>query len=206
MGGENREGAACPQRAGRAAAPRVRRAGALRRSLALAALAALALAPAAHAGSETAPLFRIERSKNANVVQYDARLSPDGRLDAREPVVAYWLRLAGDGRRESLSWIQRKFAYGFDARLAAQRAEAVLEMAAPIGRPLRVREVAGAWRAETRIAERPALIERVYVRSDDDGGWPRVLYVDLHGIDAESGAPVFERVVPAEGGRRASGP
>jgi hypothetical protein len=200
MGGEDREGAAGPKRTGRAGARPARRAGALRRGLApaLGALALAALLPARAAHADAAPLFRVERSKNANVVQYDVRVGADGRLDPDEPVVAYWVRLAGDGRQEPLTWVQRKFAYGFDAHLAAQRDAAVLEMAAPIGRPLRVRRIAGAWRAETRIDERPALIERIYVRSDDAGTWPRVLYVELHGSDAETGAPVFERLVPAD--------
>jgi hypothetical protein len=44
------------------------------------------------------PLFKIERSKNANIIQYDAQLGADGKLHAREPVVAYWLRLAEQGQ------------------------------------------------------------------------------------------------------------
>ena len=39
-------------------------------------------------------LFKIERSKNANIVQYDAQVGPDGKLLKKEPVVAYWIRLA----------------------------------------------------------------------------------------------------------------
>src|SRR4030043_353480 len=58
-------------------------------------------------------LFIIERSKNANVVHYDARLTADGKLDPKEPVIAYWILLAEDGRRKGLSWIEKKMAYGF---------------------------------------------------------------------------------------------
>ena len=41
--------------------------------------------------SKTSPLFIIERNKNANVVHYDARLTADGKLDPKEPVIAYWV-------------------------------------------------------------------------------------------------------------------
>jgi len=68
---------------------------------------------AAAAQTKTSPLFIIERSKNANVVHYDARLTADGELDPKEPVIAYWIRLAEDGRREELSWIEKKKTYGF---------------------------------------------------------------------------------------------
>ena len=64
--------------------------------------------------AETHPLFIIERSKNANVVHYDARLTADGKLDPKEPVIAYYVMLAEDGRRKELNWIEKKMAYGFD--------------------------------------------------------------------------------------------
>ncbi len=59
------------------------------------------------------PLFVIERSTNANVIHYDAKLGKDGVLDAKEPVVAYWIMLAGDGGREELTMLERSRAYGF---------------------------------------------------------------------------------------------
>jgi len=62
---------------------------------------------------KTRPLFIIERSKNANVVHYDARLTADGKLDPKQPVIAYWIMLAKEGRREELSWIEKKKAHGF---------------------------------------------------------------------------------------------
>jgi len=48
------------------------------------------LASPAPAQTKTSPLFIIERNKNANVVHYDARLTADGKLDPKEPVIAYW--------------------------------------------------------------------------------------------------------------------
>ncbi|MFB3077782.1 MAG: DUF4833 domain-containing protein [Lysobacterales bacterium] len=60
-------------------------------------------------------LFKIERSKNANIVQYDARVLPDGKLDPDKPVVGYWIRLAEDGRKMKLRFLEKRFAYGFRA-------------------------------------------------------------------------------------------
>ncbi len=72
----------------------------------------LLAAPAA-ARTKTSPLFVIERNVNANVVHYDARLTADGTLDPKEPVIAYWVMLAKDGHRQKLNWIEKKKAYGF---------------------------------------------------------------------------------------------
>ena len=81
------------------------------------AVLALLIVPA-EAQIKTSPLFIIERSKNANVVHYDARLTADGKLDPKDPVIAYWVLSAEDGRREELSWIEKKKAYGFDIKPA----------------------------------------------------------------------------------------
>src|SRR5712691_865167 len=69
-------------------------------------------------GSRYLPLFVIERSVNANVVHYDAKLGPDGKLDPREPVVAYWIMGAEDGRRQDLNAIERLRAYGFSTQVS----------------------------------------------------------------------------------------
>jgi hypothetical protein len=59
-------------------------------------------------------LFIIERSKNRNVVHYEAQLSQDGKLHPQGPVIVYWIMLAEDGRREPLNRIERHVAYGFE--------------------------------------------------------------------------------------------
>ncbi len=74
------------------------------------------LAASAAAQMKTSPLFIIERSKNANVVHYAARLTADGKLDTKEPVIVYCVLRAEDGRRKKLSWIEKKKAYGFTIR------------------------------------------------------------------------------------------
>ena len=42
---------------------------------------------------ERQSLFRIERSKNANILQYDAQIGPDGKLNKKEPVIVYCVLL-----------------------------------------------------------------------------------------------------------------
>ena len=137
----------------------------------LAALGALALAVSAAPtviGSEADPraerLFRIERSKNANVVVYDAILTEDGLLRSKKPVEAYWLALAKDGQRKELSRIQKRFAYGFKARFL-DADTVVMNMAADIGRDITVDVVDGKPRALTDIDGVEAVLNRIYVKS-----------------------------------------
>src|SRR5260370_28628112 len=69
-------------------------------------------APRAFGQINYVPLFTIERNTNANVVHYEARLK-DGKIDPHEPVVAYWIMAAEDGRRQELNLIEKLKAYGF---------------------------------------------------------------------------------------------
>ena len=146
--------------------------------------------------ARTAPLFRIERSKNANVVQYAVQLRADGSLDPKEPVVAYWLRLAKDGRRKELSWVQRRFAYGFETDYDRETRVATLRMRADIGREIRVVRTDHGYRAELPIDGRPAIVERIFIESIEGGVLPKVEHIDFWGADVETGEPRYERFEP----------
>src|SRR5580692_3140542 len=65
---------------------------------------------------KSVPLFTIEKSSNANRVQYDARLTADGHIDPKQPVVAYWIMAAENGRHQELNILERAKAYGFTLR------------------------------------------------------------------------------------------
>ena len=153
------------------------------------------IASAASARS-TSRLFVITRSKNANFVRYDVRLKSDGSLDREAPLVAYWILAAEDNRRESLSWLERRLAYGYE--VSDVRDDGFqLRLAAFERRPLRVeRDGAGAFRARTQIGNRPAFLRRVFVDTSERGVLPSVNYVELHGSDATRSSPVSERITP----------
>ena len=150
-------------------------------------------ARAAHARAAV-PLFRITRSKNANVVQYDAMLKSAAELDPREPVVCYWLELAEDGRREPLRGLEHR-AYGF--KVAPERGGSwLLYLNAARDRAVRVVHWQGRWVAQVVIAGRSAVLTRIFVASDESGLIPSVRWIDLFGVDMVTGKPSTERVKP----------
>jgi len=141
-------------------------------------------------------LFKIERSKNANIVQYDVQLTPDGKLYPKEPVIAYWVRLAEDGRRRELSFIQKKWAYGFETKYDAKGNFAIMKMVAKIGRKIRVYEVDGVYRGEIQICGHPAFIEKVFITSIECGFFPNVKSIGLYGKDTRTGEDRYEKTKP----------
>ena len=147
----------------------------------------LALADRSEAAAHPQRLFHIERSKNANIVVYDALVDAGGRLDPERPLEAHWELLAEEGQRKKLSRIQRKMAYGFKARFVSDNTVS-LKMAADIRREILVQVVG--------IDGRPSVLERIYVKSIEGGLLPSVEYLDLFGRDLETGRERSERLVP----------
>lgn len=141
-------------------------------------------------------LFRIERNSNDNIIQYDAQVGHDGKLDPHEPVVGYWIRLAEQGQVKELSSVQRKFAYGFKARYNASDDTAEIKMAANIGRLITVRRVGDHFRALTDIDGKLSHIDMIYIHANGKGMSTKVEYIELRGTDAETGDDCYEHFIP----------
>ena len=141
-------------------------------------------------------LFRIERNTNDNIIQYDAQIGRDGKLDSREPVVGYWIRLAEEGQEEKLSFVQRKFAYGFKAKYNAGEDTAEVKMAAEIGRLITVRRVGDHYRALADIDGKLSYVDTIYIHAKGKGMSTKVEYIELRGIDSDTGDDRYERFIP----------
>jgi len=141
-------------------------------------------------------LFKIERSKNANIVQYDAQVGPDGKLLKKEPVVAYWIRLAEQGQVQKLSWIQRTFAFGFKAKLDRTRETAELDMSGDFGRPIIVIREGDHYRATAPIDGSQSYLEKIFIQAHGKGISVTIEYIELFGKDMETGEARYQKFVP----------
>ncbi len=141
-----------------------------------------------------AELFRIARSKNANVVAYEANLVGAHQVDDREPVRAVWLMDAEDGRRDGLTLFERLFAFGFDVETASPQPGFWVILKAQRARPIRMRESEGCPRAFAIISGREAILRRIYVEASGSGLVPAVQSVSLFGVDPATGEPLKETI------------
>ena len=141
-------------------------------------------------------LFHIERNKNANIVQYDARLGTDGLLHPEQPVVAYWVRLAEQGQTRELTWIQRKFAYGFTAKFNKDKNTATLDMAASLGRTIMVMLDGDDYRAMADINGVTSYVDKLYIHASGEGLSTRVDYIELYGFSVQDRSKQYERFTP----------
>jgi hypothetical protein len=169
-----------------------------RRSL-LVALAGLAVTIAASdtasAGGSYQKLFFIARSKSSAEVHYDARVRSDGSLEPTDTVTAYWRDIWGDGTVH-MGPIKtfEKIAYGWDTEPSGNGSYA-FKMRAFKDRPMWIVKAGARWRLQTTVLGKHAYLNKLYVKTDESGIFPKVLYVDIYGDDATSGAPLFEHLV-----------
>jgi hypothetical protein len=159
---------------------------------------ALILAPAILIAAETErqSLFKIERSKNANIIQYDAQFGADGKLNNKEPVIGYWIRLAEQGQVKKLSWVQRKFAFGFDTKFHRDSNSATINMVADIGQPIQVRYENGKYRAIMEIDGQSSELDRIFIQAHGKGISVNVEYVEIFGKDLATGEKTYARIIP----------
>ena len=158
---------------------------------------ALALSPALSALADDYTydkLFFIQRSKNANEVHYDARVTKDGSLDGKDPVAGYWINKAEDNSRSGISLLQ-KIAYGFDVNPGATAGTYTMKLKAFPERPLMLLKLDGKWRARVQIAGKQAYLTKLYVATDESGIMPKVLYTDIFGEEVNGGKAVTEHIV-----------
>jgi hypothetical protein len=141
-------------------------------------------------------LFKIERSKNDNIVQYDVQLDPNGNLLEKAPVAAYWIRLAEQGQIEELSWVQRTFAYGFKTRPGRDKNTVEVEMKHGLGRPITVIRDGEVFRARAIIDGSPSYIDRIFIQSERKGMTIKVDYIELYGEDVQSAGERYEKFIP----------
>lgn len=163
-------------------------------SLALGFAAGYTARQAERVGAREVRLFVIERSTNANVVAYDARLG-DGGFDVRNPISVYWIMHEEGGEREELSGLERRLAFG--VRVSRATAEEVsFSLVALPERLITVRLEPEGPVATVDIRGERVRIERIFVAAKEGSLIPGVEYVEFGGTRLRDGKEAKERIRP----------
>lgn len=143
------------------------------------------------------PLFTIERNINANVVHYEARLK-DGKLDPHQPVVAYWIMAAEDGRRQELNLLEKVKAYGFNIHPDGVPESYRMVIVSDKKKEIHVLRVGNSVRAEMNIGACNAALQKIFISSHKTFLIGTPDYAEMRGTDLSTGAPCSERVTSGE--------
>jgi hypothetical protein len=137
-------------------------------------------------------LFKIERNKNANIVMYDVRVLPDGSIDKRNPMDAYWILNAEQGQRDKISAFEKK-AYGYKIKYNEAGYYDLVLKAVP-DRQMQIINVNGKYKAKIKINKKDAYLSTVYVFANDSF-IPKVEYIILTGVDVKTASKVTEKII-----------
>ena len=137
----------------------------------------------------------IERSLNPNIVHYDAKVLPDGRLDPEQPVVAYWVMGTKGGRRQELNLLERARAFGFSVQPRGADTYA-LNIVSEKKREFLITHVGDTARAESMLGNCRAVVKRIFVTMRRTLLLNLPESAELYGSDIATGQPCYERVTP----------
>lgn len=144
------------------------------------------------------PLFTIEKSSNANRVQYEARVTPNGHIDPHQPVVAYWIMAAENGRRQELNILERAKAYGFTIHPDSVPDSYRLWVVSHRDKEIHVFREGSTVRAEAVIGGRVALVEKVFIQMRKSLILSFPDYGEMFGFDRQTGERRYEKVPRTE--------
>jgi hypothetical protein len=143
------------------------------------------------------PLFVIEHSTSANAVHYEAKLK-DGKLDPQQPVIAYWVMAAENGRHQDLNLIEKLKAYGFDIRPDSEPDAYRLTIVSDRKKEIHVFRMGNTVRAAVKIGGCDAYLEKIFIAQKKSWLVNLPDYAEMFGTDMSTGAPCHERVTPAD--------
>lgn len=136
-------------------------------------------------------MFIIERSKNTNIVCYDIS-TKDNALDTSKPLEVYWIKNEDGGKREGLSFIERKMAYGYKV-VAKGTNEATIKLSAYDKQTVKICKRNNKWVALATIKGKECRLTKLYVKAKPTNSLS-VEYVELRGISTATGEEVVDRI------------
>jgi hypothetical protein len=151
--------------------------------------------PSQAAPRSLVPMFIVERTTNSNVVHYDARLSDDGEIDSKDPIAVYWTIGSAEGKRQDLSFLERRMAWGLKIRKKADGRYS-FSVVSLKQIEINVYRQGGLVRAQIPISGSPAYLRKIFVNIDGPLFSPNVNYIDLFGTDITTGVDRHERITP----------
>lgn len=145
-------------------------------------------------------LFYLQRTVNSNTVIYELNRKSDGEINPEEPIKIQWIRYATDSTYEPLSYIQRNFAYGIDARLIDEGKKSfVFYFVSYKEKPLYLFKSPhdNKYHVYTYIRNQLSVLDKVFVQIEGGTFWvPGIKYVEITGTSPSTAEKLSEKIHP----------
>ena len=144
-------------------------------------------------------LFYLQRSANINAISYDINLDKKtGKPDKDSPLHVYWLRYAeGNGEPSELTYLQRKFAYGFTSKSLGNDRYDIRIMSYDKFPLTLMKSVDGKYHIFAVVSKKHILLQKIFIQIDGGSLWsPNIAYIEMKGTDPVTGKEITERFKP----------
>ena len=145
-------------------------------------------------------VFFVQRTLNTNTIVYELNYNKDSTLNQLEPVRCFWIRYDDAGETTELSYFQKKYAYGLNAKLIdATKLIYKLNFVSYKKRDIFLSKNASGnfYKAYMVIGGKLSYIEKIFVQIDGGTFWlPKITFVEIKGHDIATGKAVSERIIP----------
>ncbi len=139
-------------------------------------------------------LFYIQRNQNPNTVIYQIQKDCSGSFVRNNPIYVFWRQFDNNGKDKPLNYIQRKLAYGYDYDVINNDAIQMNIISYPNYKIFITKNDEQIYKAVSKINNRWAELSNVYVFVEEQGAFPVVKYLELYGIQIDTGLPCYEKI------------
>jgi hypothetical protein len=145
-------------------------------------------------------LFYIQRSMNLNTIVYELNIDKFGKLNSEYPVHPYWIRYEENGEIQELSYIQKKLAYGIDAKLVNNKYQIYnLTLVSYPSQVIVLKKLSenSKTRAYTTVNGKFIELQKIFFETEGENLLsPTVKYIDISGIEVKTGKYITEKIKP----------
>lgn len=144
-------------------------------------------------------LFILQRSPNINALCYDVNIDKKtGLPDEDSPIHVYWLQYAKhNGEPAELTFIQRKFAYGYSSKKQGN-GKYDIKLVSYDKIPFTLMKGAdGKYHIFAIVSKKQIQLKSIFIQINGGSMWsPNVIFVEMKGTDPANGKEVTERFKP----------
>lgn len=143
-------------------------------------------------------LFKIERSRDADVVYYQINLNTAQKLNIDEPLDIFWIKHTDKNQREPLTRIQRRWSYGIKY-LSTSPESIVFQFRATGTRDFILQQTENnlQYKVYTQVNGKIMQFEKMYIHFGNDSFLnPAIDKIDLHVSDPDTGIKKVDTFIP----------
>ena len=145
-------------------------------------------------------LFYVQRTINSNTIVYTLNQDVNGKINEQEPISAFWVKFAQGGKKEQLTYVQKKYAYGLRSKLLDKdKGVFMVEFVSYDKKQLYLIKSShdNRYHVYSFVKNRLSIIRSIFVQIEGGSFWlPNVKYVELTAIDPNNSSVLTEMIKP----------